>query len=53
MEDQRLTKKRPSAVGKTSERARCVQLMNQGLNNLEICRQFGLNRKTGRRWRLG
>lgn len=30
-----------------------VQLMNLGMNNSEACRQVGVNRKTGQRWRLG
>jgi len=30
-----------------------VQLMNQGANNSGACRQVGVNRKTGQRWRLG
>ncbi len=37
----------------TSKRDLYVQLMNQGLNNSEACRQVGVNRKTGQRWRLG
>jgi len=37
----------------TSKRDLYVQLMNQGVNNSDACRQVGVNRKTGQRWRLG
>lgn len=45
--------KRAGGAGKTSERARYVELMQQGLSNAEICRQLGIHRKTGVRWRHG
>ena len=37
----------------TTKRDLYVQLMSQGLKNSEACRQAGVNRKTGQRWRLG
>lgn len=37
----------------TAKRDLYVQLMNQGMSNSEACRQVGVNRKTGQRWRLG
>jgi transposase-like protein len=43
----------PGAVGKTAERARYIELTRQGLNNAEICRQLGIPRKTGSKWRNG
>lgn len=37
----------------TAKRDLYVQLMSQGMRNCEACRQVGVNRKTGQRWRLG
>ena len=37
----------------TAKRDLYVQLMSQGVQNSEACRQVGVNRKTGQRWRLG
>ena len=37
----------------TAKRDLYVQLMNQGMKNSAACRQVGVNRKTGQRWRLG
>ena len=37
----------------TAKRDLYVQLMSQGMHNSEACRQVGVNRKTGQRWRLG
>ena len=37
----------------TAKRDRYVRLMNQGTSNAEACRQLGVNRKTGSRWRHG
>ena len=37
----------------TAKRDLYVQLMNQGMENSAACRQVGVNRKTGQRWRLG
>jgi transposase, IS30 family len=37
----------------TAKRDLYVQLMNQGMSNSEACRQVGVNRKTGQRWRHG
>ena len=37
----------------TAKRDLYVQLMTQGMQNSEACRQVGVNRKTGQRWRLG
>ena len=37
----------------TAKRDLYVQLMSQGMRNSEACRQVGVNRKTGQRWRLG
>ena len=30
-----------------------MQLIAQGVNNSEACRQVGIDRKTGNRWRYG
>lgn len=35
----------------TAERASYVRLMKQAFNNSELCRTWGINRKTGMRWR--
>ena len=37
----------------TAQRERYLQLMKQGFSNAEACRQVGVNRKTGHRWRHG
>jgi transposase, IS30 family len=37
----------------TAKRDLYVQLMSQGMNNSAACREVGVNRKTGQRWRLG
>jgi transposase, IS30 family len=37
----------------TAKRDLYVQLMGQGMDNSAACRQVGVNRKTGQRWRLG
>ena len=37
----------------TAKRDLYVQLMKHGMQNSEACRQVGVNRKTGQRWRLG
>jgi hypothetical protein len=37
----------------TAKRDLYVQLMSQGMTNSAACRQVGVNRKTGQRWRLG
>jgi IS30 family transposase len=37
----------------TAKRDLYVQLMRQGMQNSAACRQVGVNRKTGQRWRLG
>lgn len=37
----------------TGKRDLHVQLMSQGMKNSVACRQVGVNRKTGHRWRLG
>jgi len=37
----------------TAKRDLYVQLMSQGMQNSAACRQVGVNRKTGQRWRLG
>jgi IS30 family transposase len=44
---------KPGPAGKTAERARYIQLMNQGFNNAESCRMLGIGRKTGSKWRNG
>jgi IS30 family transposase len=49
----RKTQLKPGPPGKTSERARYIQLMNQGFNNAESCRVLGIGRKTGSKWRNG
>jgi hypothetical protein len=36
----------------TAKRDLYVQLLSQGMNNSTACRQVGVNRKTGQRWRL-
>ena len=35
------------------KRAQYLRLMGQGLSNSDACRQVGVNRKTGQRWRHG
>ena len=37
----------------TAQRERYFRLMKQGLNNSEACREVGIHRKTGQRWRRG
>jgi IS30 family transposase len=37
----------------TAQRELYLRLMKQGLNNSEACRQLGIHRKTGQRWRRG
>jgi hypothetical protein len=49
----RLSQKMAGGPGKTAERARYIQLTRQGLNNAEICRMLGIERKTGSKWRNG
>ncbi len=49
----RVSQKMAGPAGKTAERARYVELTRQGLSNSEICRQLGIHRKTGSRWRNG
>ena len=44
---------KPEPPGKTSERARYIQLVTQGFNNAESCRMLGIGRKTGSKWRNG
>jgi IS30 family transposase len=38
---------------RTGKREQCLRLMNQGMSNSEACRQVGINRRTGTRWRYG
>jgi transposase, IS30 family len=44
---------KPGPMPLTAKRDLYVQLMSQGLSNSDACRQVGVNRKTGQRWRLG
>jgi transposase, IS30 family len=37
----------------TAKRELYFRLMKQGLSNSEACRQVGINRRTGKRWRYG
>jgi len=37
----------------TAKRDKYVRLMNQGMGNSEACREVGVNRRTGTRWRHG
>jgi transposase, IS30 family len=37
----------------TAQRELYLRLMKQGLSNSEACRQLGIHRKTGQRWRCG
>ncbi|MCY7289724.1 MAG: hypothetical protein LH624_16135, partial [Cryobacterium sp.] len=37
----------------TAKRDLYAHLMSQGMQNSAACRQVGVNRKTGQRWRLG
>ena len=37
----------------TAKRDLYVQLMSHGMHSSAACRQVGVNRKTGQRWRLG
>ena len=42
-----------AGVASTEKQARFVRLIEQGVNNSEACRQVGINRRTGTRWRFG
>lgn len=44
---------KPGPMPLTAKRDLYVQLMSQGMRSTEACRQVGVNRKTGQRWRLG
>jgi IS30 family transposase len=37
----------------TDQRERFARLIEQGVSNSEACRQVGINRRTGTRWRFG
>jgi transposase, IS30 family len=37
----------------TEKRAAFLRLVRQGISNSEACRQVGVNRRTGTRWRYG
>ena len=42
-----------AGVASTEKQDRVVRLIAQGVNNSEACRQVGINRRTGTRWRFG
>ena len=43
----------PSGGVQAEKQQRYLQLIAQGVNNSEACRQVGIGRKTGNRWRYG
>ena len=43
----------PGVAPRTSERELYVRLMAQGMSNSQACREVGINRRTGTRWRYG
>jgi hypothetical protein len=45
-------RRRTAAGGvQVEKQQRYLRLIAQGVNNAEACRQVGINRKTGNRWR--
>jgi IS30 family transposase len=50
MRDRRRT---PAGGVQAEKQQRYLQLIAQGVNNSEACRQVGVDRKTGNRWRYG
>jgi IS30 family transposase len=44
---------RTGPVPLTAQRELFARLIGQGMSNSEACRQVGVNRRTGTRWRLG
>ncbi|MCA1677710.1 MAG: IS30 family transposase [Actinobacteria bacterium] len=50
MRDRRRT---PTGGVQAEKQQRYLQLIAQGVNNSEACRQVGIDRKTGNRWRYG
>ncbi len=42
-----------AGVASTEKQDRFVRLIAQGVSNSEACRQVGINRRTGTRWRFG
>lgn len=38
---------------RAEKQQRYLQLIAQGINNAEVCRLVGVDRKTGNRWRYG
>ncbi len=44
---------RPGPVPLTAQRELYARLVGQGMSNSEACRQVGVNRRTGTRWRFG
>ena len=50
MRDRRRT---PAGGVQAEKQQRYLQLIAQGVNNSEACRQVGIDRKTGNRWRYG
>ena len=53
MPPHRRPRKSPGALPLTSQRDQYRALMQQGMSNAEACREVGVNRKTGHRWRYG
>lgn len=45
--------KKPGSAPLADKRDQCLRLMAQGMSNSAACRQVGINRKTGNRWRYG
>ena len=44
---------RPGPEPLTAERDLYRRLMAQGMGNSQVCREIGINRRTGTRWRYG
>ncbi|GAA4976446.1 hypothetical protein GCM10025331_84220 [Actinoplanes utahensis] len=53
MPDPRRPRKPPGAGPEQAKRDHYLRLMAQGMNNSAACREVGINRRTGTRWRYG
>ncbi len=53
MTKKRLPRKRAGNRIQENKRSRYLRLMAQGLNHSDACREVGINRRTGTRWRYG
>ena len=53
MDEKSTRQGRPGPEPLSAERDLYRQLMAQGMGNSQACRLFGINRRTGTRWRYG